>query len=162
MMRTEWQLMQEKRQAEERELTQSHGGYGGGGPPKKKTVSPVAPAGIPVASTNQIIVTNAGPYNGTYIKRSSGAMLTATYGLLQGTGNSYSRTQGESSVAVLIGPQMTVGYQGAGSWIFDYGYDDEEYAGVVFGTSGSITNASTNITTIPTTGWSSPITITAA
>jgi len=112
-----------------------------------------APAGIPVASTNQIIVTNAGPYDGTYIKRSSGAMLTATYGLLQGTGNSYSMTLGESAVVVLIGPQMTVGGFGAGSWIIDYGYDDEEYGGFVGGTSGSVTNASTNITTIPTSGW---------
>ena len=130
--------------------------------PKRKTAA--APSGIPVASTNQIIVTNAGGFNGTYIKRSSGAMLTGGgYGLLQGTGNSYSISDDEGAVFVLIGPQMTVGGYGAGSWIFDYGYDiDEEYVGVIFGSAGSITNASTDITKIPTTGWSSGITITAA
>ena len=129
---------------------------------RKLPFSGAAPSGIPVASTSQIIVTNSGSFDGTYIKRSSGAMLTAVFGLLQGTGNSYSVSQGGGSVVVLIGPQMTVGGYGAGSWNINYGYDDEEIGTIIFDSAGSITNASTNITTIPTTGWSSGITITAA
>lgn len=127
----------------------------------KRIVAP-APSGIVVASTNQIIVTNAGSFNGTYIKRSSGADLTIPYGLLEGTGNSYSISEGGTDVFVLIGPQMTVGGYGAGSWIFAYGYNDDDYNNIVFGAVGPITNASTNITTIPTTSWSSGITIAAA
>jgi hypothetical protein len=121
-----------------------------------------APSGIPVASTNQIIVTNAGSFNGTYIKRSAGADLTIPYGALAGTGNSYSVSEAGTDVFVLIGPQMTVGGYGAGSWIFAYGYNDDDYGSIVFGAIEPITNPSTNITTIPTTGWSSGITITAA
>jgi hypothetical protein len=121
-----------------------------------------APSGIPVASTSQIIVTNAGSFNGTYTRRSAGANLTLSYGLLAGTGNSYSVSIDQQDVFVLIGPQMTVGGYGTGSWIFAYGYDDIDYGGIVFGSIDPITNASTNITTIPTTGWSSAITITAA
>ena len=121
-----------------------------------------APSGIPVASTSQIIVTNAGSFNGTYIKRVAGDNLTIPYGLLLGTGNSYSVSEGGTDVFVLIGPQMTVGGYGAGSWIFAYGYNDDDSGNIVFGAIEPITNASTNITTIPTTGWSSAITITAA
>ena len=121
-----------------------------------------APSGIPVASTSQIIVTNSGGFNGTYIKRSSGTMITFAFGLLQGTGNSYSISDDEGAVFVLIGPQMTVGGYGAGSWIINYGYDDDDYGAIIFDSAGSITNASTDITKIPTTGWSSGITITAA
>jgi hypothetical protein len=121
-----------------------------------------APSGIPVASTSQIIVTNAGLFNGTYTRRSAGANLTINYGLLEGTGNSYSISEGGTEVYVLIGPQMTVGGYGTGSWIFDYGYNDDDVGNIVFGVLSPITNASTNITTIPTTGWSSGITITAA
>lgn len=125
--------------------------------------APPAPSGIPVASTNQIIVTNApGQFNGTYIKRSAGAELTIPYGLLQGTGNSYSTSEFGTDVFVLIGPQMTVGGYGVGSWIFAYGYNDDDYGGIVFSADNQITNASTDITAIPTTGWSSGITITAA
>ena len=131
-------------------------------PQTKISGSAPAPSGIPVASTNQIIVTNAGSFNGTYTKRSSGADLTITYGLLQGTGNSYSISEGGTDVFVLIGPQMTVGGYGVGSWIFAYGYNDDDYGGIVFTALDPITNASTNINTIPTTGWSSGITITAA
>jgi hypothetical protein len=121
-----------------------------------------APSGIPVASTNQIIVTNAGLFNGTYIKRSAGANLTDPYGLLQGTGNSYSISEYGTDVFVLIGPQMTVGGYGVGSWIFAYGYNDDDYGNIIFGAVDPITNASTDITAIPTIGWSSGITITAA
>lgn len=121
-----------------------------------------APSGIPVASTNQIIVTNAGFFNGTYTKRSSGADLTIPYGLLQGTGNSYSTYEAGTDLFVLIGPQMTVGGYGVGSWIFAYGYNDDDYGNIIFGAVDPITNASTDITSIPTIGWSSGITITAA
>ena len=123
---------------------------------------PPPPSGIVVASTNQIVVTNAGSFNGTYTRRSAGADLTIPYGVLAGTGNSYSVSEGGTDVFVLIGPQMTVGGYGTGSWIFDYGYNDGDYGGIVFGTQEPITNASIDITTIPTTGWSSGITITAA
>ena len=130
--------------------------------PQTRVASAPAPSGIPVASTSQIIVTNAGSFNGTYTRRSAGADLTITYGVLAGTGNSYSISEGGTDVFVLIGPQMTVGGYGVGSWIFAYGYNDDDVGNIVFGTLDPITNASTNITTIPTTGWSSGITITAA
>ena len=127
----------------------------------KYAISP-APSGIPVASTNQIVVTNAGLFNGTYTRRSAGANLTIPYGLLEGTGNSYSISEGGTDVFVLIGPQMTVGGYGTGSWVFAYGYNDDDVGNIVFGALSPITNASTDITTLPTTGWSSGITITAA
>jgi len=130
--------------------------------PQTRVASAPAPSGIPVASTSQIIVTNSISFNGTYTKRSAGADLTITYGVLAGTGNSYSISEGGTDVYVLIGPQMTVGGYGVGSWIFAYGYNDDDSGNIVFGSVNPITNASTNITTIPTTGWSSGITITAA
>ena len=69
MMRTEWQLMQEKRLQEERQLTQSHHSGGGGGPPKKQTT----PVPAPVIYAN-ICVSGAGspPANGTYAYNAPG------------------------------------------------------------------------------------------
>jgi len=128
-----------------------------------RKVGAAAPSGIPVASTNQIIVTNTGGFNGTYTRRSAGVMITGGYGELAGTGYSYSITEGLSDAFMLIGPQMTVGGYGNSSWVFIYGYDDSEYGGVIFDYGNAITNPTgTSITTIPITGWSQGITITAA
>jgi hypothetical protein len=131
----------------------------------KKRIVPAVPSGIPVASTNQIVVTNAGFFNGTYTRRSAGAELISFVGFLEGTGYSYSKTINQTENTVLIGPQMTVGGYGNSAWIINFGYADE--SNVTWDTAGVIFNASTDITTIPTSEWTAdgapfPITITAA
>ena len=131
MMRTEWQLMQEKRQAEERELTQSHGGYGGGGPPKKKTVSPVVPSGISLTAPT-IYVSGLSFQNGGYF---SNGVLYSPYTLY---------TPGYWRDAYDVG---FVTYSG-GQWNFSTYADGEG--------SGEAAVVATNTapaTSLPTTGW---------
>jgi len=155
---------------EERALHEFSAGKGDGAgvdtgsAPNAPAAAP-APAGLPVASTNQIVITNAGFFNGTYTRRSAGAELITFVGFLEGTGYSYSKTIGETSNTVLIGPQMTVGGYGNSAWVINYGYADE--GSISWETQGVIFNASTDIATIPTSGWTAdgapfPITITAA
>jgi len=135
-------------------------------PTRTPTPTPTpALAGIPVASTNQIVITNAGFFNGTYTRRSAGAELISSVGFLVGTGYSYSKTINQNSNTVLIGPQMSVGGYGHSAWVINYGYADE--GSITWDTQGVIFNASTDITTIPTSGWTAegapfPLTITAA
>jgi len=105
-----------------------------------------APSGIPVASTNQIIVSNNGiPYgvansgNGTYTK-------SGIYNGGDGGDTVYYAFNTDANAKIAIGG-------GGPTWYVGFYYDNEFFYSF---------NTSTDANYIPTSGWSPSITITAA
>jgi len=164
MMRTEWQLMQERRMQEERELTAAHVG---GDSDAKNRVAPV-PAGIAVASTASIVIGNAGTYNnGTYGRAGTGTVPIFDWVL---TGYIYRKPDSyfdNTDGRILFAPNSVIkDFAGTGtpqfgtpygSWTLVYVDPESDPSFTVVAT-----NASTYANYIPTSGWSPAITIVAA
>jgi len=127
-----------------------------------------APSGIPVASTANVVISGLGGANGTYARIGTGANPVSDWIL---TGYAY-RTPNENfgftNGKILFAPNSTISDASPtnqlgtpySSWTLVYMYYDGEYDNWI--TESISTNASTDATNIPTTGWSPAITITAA
>ena len=134
-----------------------------------KLPSAAAPSGIPVASTASVIISNAGSFNGTYAKKipTETVLLSAGETAFMSAGVSYARVVGDQG-RVLLRPNSTIqnDYWGTilgtpyANWVALFFYYDIDTGEYYYETI--YTNASTDETNIPTTGWSSDITITAA
>jgi hypothetical protein len=131
----------------------------------KKIVS-AAPSGIPVASTANIVIYGAG--GGNYSRIGTGANPMSDWTL---TGYAYrnpnEQFDSHGSGFILFSPNSIItdtysNYIGTpySSWTLAYMYYDSEYSNWIHEVFS--TNSSTNALTIPTSGWSSGITITAA
>ena len=138
-----------------------------------------APSGIPVASTASIVIGNAGAgNNGTYVKKVPQQTLIYSGGGFQGTdlyaniaGACYLFDSGFVDGRVLFSPNAEawddINFGSAqlgtpfGNWRLGYVYYEGGDASSWFFTEIA-TNPSADPTTIPTTGWSPSITITAA
>jgi hypothetical protein len=124
-----------------------------------------APSGIPVASTTSVVITNGDLLNGTAIKKTVGQMcwgVSYSYNATVVTGVIYSYNLDYNQGAMLVQPQATASdfLTPSNNWQIVYTTYDTEAGELV--TLASATNPSTDPTTIPTTGWSPSITITAA
>jgi hypothetical protein len=137
--------------------------------PDTRIVSAPAPSGIPVASTASVIIGDAGTFNGTYAKKipSETVLLSAGEDAFMSAGVSYARVVGDQA-RVLLRPNSTIQHIIFGTilgtpyanWVALFFYFDTDTGEYYYETT--YTNASTDATNIPTTGWSSAITITAA
>lgn len=126
-------------------------------------VKPPAPSGIVVATTPRIVITGQG--NGAYARIGTGAIPIGDWTL---TGYAYrnpNQNLQNGDATILFAPNSTIsdGYSNQlgtpyNSWTLVYMYYDGEYATWI--TQVLATNASTNATTIPETGWSPSLTIT--
>ena len=129
-----------------------------------------APSGIPVASTASVVFSNAGSFNGTYAKKIPTETVLSFGGetAFMSAGVSYARVVGDTGY-VLLRPNSTIQHSFFGTilgtpyanWVALFFYFDGENTGEYYYET-TYTNASTDVTNIPTTGWSSAITITAA
>jgi len=129
-----------------------------------------APSGIPVASTASVVLSNAGSFDGTYAKKIPPEVVSVSSGeiALMSAGVSYARVVGDTAY-VLLRPNSTIQHSIFGTilgtpyanWVILFFYFDGENTGDYYYET-TFTNASTDATNIPTTGWSSAITITAA
>ena len=129
-----------------------------------------APSGIPVASTASVVFSNAGGFNGTYAKKipSETVLISVGEDAFMSAGVSYARAVGNDGY-VLLRPNSTIQHSIYGTilgtpyanWVAIFFYFDSEDTGQYYYET-TFTNPSTDATTIPTTGWSSAITITAA
>jgi len=134
-----------------------------------RKVGAAAPSGIPVASTASVVFSNAGGFNGTYAKKipSETVLLTSGENAFMSAGVSYALAIGDTA-RVLLRPNSTIQHEVYGTilgtpyanWVVLLFYWDTEAGDYVY--EATYTNPSTNQTTIPTTGWSPSITITAA
>jgi hypothetical protein len=144
-------------------------------------VIPPAPSGIPVASTASVVISGNVFFNGTYARVPQGTQIMVTYGgdpdtfFLNGGTYLYRRPNSlfESSSSddrnILCPPGSSIKSTNFGSdevgtpystWTLIFVYFDSEYNAWFAGTT--FTNVSTDPTTIPTSGWTGGITITAA
>jgi hypothetical protein len=139
--------------------------FGGGG----------APSGIPVASTASVVIGNAGAgNNGTYVKKVPQQLLLDT-GVVQLYSNiagaCYVLGAGNANGRILFSPDAQAWDDlGSGSpqdgtpfgiWKLKYAYyEGGDTSAWLF--TEIATNASTNTSYIPDSGWSPSITITAA
>jgi len=141
-------------------------------PQTKKVGGAPAPSGIPVASTASVIVTGFTggntEYNGTYTKGTSGGVdpfITTP----PTDGEFYIKS---ASSFVLLPPSVTIGgynsfdgddysysFSPQGNWTISRINDDSEGATSLLVIAS---NASSNNSSIPTSGWSPSITIAAA
>lgn len=123
-----------------------------------------APSGIPVASTNSITIDGYG----TFVKKIENQAITSD-NLLLAAGVAYVRTPLSTSpnAIVLFGPPPTfIGDMGPNQFsewtLYSVGaFEGGDTSAWINGTLIA-SSTSNNITTIPTTGWSPSITITAA
>jgi len=130
-----------------------------------------APSGLPVASTASVVISNSvnGFFDGTYAKKIPSEMILQGYGedAYMSAGVSYALVIDDIARVLLI-PNSTIQNSNYGTmfgtpyanWVVLSFYWDNEAGNYVY--FASYTNPSTNETTIPTTGWSPSITITAA
>jgi len=125
------------------------------------------PSGIPVASTASVVISGLGGANGTYARIGTGANPLSDWVL---TGYAYrtpNENFGNTSGKILFAPNsVVIDFEGAGtpqsgtpysSWTLLNMYYDSEYDSWI--TESISTNASTDATNIPTTGWSPSLTI---
>jgi hypothetical protein len=146
-----------------------HDGHSGDSDIKKRVASAPAPSGIPVASTNSIVIVGSGSVpSGTYNKKAQNSYIGNVGGDVfhAGTGtiyNLYPDISPNYNIYFLLGPNATITTDfgdfitNDSSWkIYNIFNDD----GAVYSTNG--TNVSTDANYIPTSGWSPSITITAA
>ena len=121
-----------------------------------------APSGIPVASTSSIAISGYG----TLVKKVAGETITGD-GLIISDGVAYTNLGTNPTAYVLFGPPPTymgdMGPNQFSEWTL-YSVGAYEGGDVNAWINGTLIASSTSndITTIPTTGWSPSITITAA
>ena len=136
-----------------------------------------APSGIPVASAASVVIGNAGTgNNGTYVRKVPQQLLLLSDGgvslFSNIAGTCYVLGAGNADGRILFSPDAQAwsglgpgSYQAMGtplgSWVLAVCFFDAESSGD-WGYSPIATNASTDANYIPTSGWSSAITITAA
>ena len=139
-----------------------------------------APSGIPVASTANVVISNApqGQFvsmNGTYVKKVNPERCAGIQdfgaSLFVYSGAVFSSNLGENTGNILIGPETSLidDFDGGSpdqigtpynNWrLIELSYNSENASWDVL---TEILNSSSDPTTIPTTGWSPSITITAA
>ena len=129
-----------------------------------------APSGIPVASTASIVVVGAGGVpSGTYNKKGGGDYLGNVLGdvFYAGDGTIYNKSPDappNHDPYILLAPYATIT---DGSTVFYFNDSGGWVVVNLFSNDGSTysinaTNPSTDANYIPTSGWSPPITITAA
>ena len=128
-----------------------------------------APSGIPVASTASVVIGNAGTFDGTYAKKIPSETVLLSFGenAYMSTGVSYVRVV-DTQARVLLRPNSTIQHDIFGTilgtpyanWVALFFYFDTDTGEYYYETI--YTNASTDATNIPTTGWSPSITIIAA
>ena len=139
-----------------------------------------APSGIPVASTANVVISNApqGQFvsmNGTYVKKVNPERCAGIQdfgaSLFVYSGAVFSSNLGENTGNILIGPETSLidDFDGGSpdqigtpynNWrLIELSYNSENASWDVL---TEILNSSSDPTTIPTSGWSPSITITAA
>ncbi len=133
-------------------------------------VGAAAPSGIPVASTASVVLSNAGTFNGTAVKKVNPEICIGISGsgnqLYVDSGAAYSYELAYNYGLILIPPQTVLVEFSIpsldtpfGTWrLAQVSHEDGQ-----FYIAQQLNNASTNPNYIPTTGWDDPsITITAA
>ena len=142
-------------------------------------VGAAAPSGIPVASTASVTVAGfpgfSYAYDGTYIKQSTGYSFSSDYAYeITITGISYVFVVNSATKVILLPPESSIfvnaGIESttilaSGTWRIGniYSYEGESISyRLEHPVYTPASNASSNNSFIPTSGWSPSITITAA